>query len=105
MKYAAGIGILVLLIIWGIFLINGKGGFLLSDYGTMSEREKEMYNEKVLLRIGGYAMIIFSSLVILGIVGEELGIWQSKYFAIAAIIILLGGILYANISSLFGKDD
>lgn len=32
--------VIIFLVVWGIFLINGKGTFLIAGYNTMSQEEK-----------------------------------------------------------------
>ena len=44
---------LTLLMIMALFLINGKGAFLIAGYNTMSKKEQAKYDEKALCRATG----------------------------------------------------
>ncbi len=54
----------VILLIFSIILICGKGSFLIAGYNTASKEEKERYDEKKLCRVMGFGMLIISLMLV-----------------------------------------
>ncbi len=52
------------LFIFGIILCFGYGKELIAGYNTMSEKQRENYNEKKLMKITGFALIVMSVLLV-----------------------------------------
>ena len=52
--------VIALFIILGIFLLNGKGSFLLAGYNTMSREEKKKYDVVKLTKLMGKMMFALS---------------------------------------------
>jgi O-antigen/teichoic acid export membrane protein len=50
--------IVVLLGLTALYMISGKGGWLISGYNTMSKEEKAKYDEKKLCRWVGLAILL-----------------------------------------------
>lgn len=57
--------LIVLFAVLSVFLLLGKGSWLLAGYNTASEKEKQNYDEKKLCRVvgGGMAVITFLLLI------------------------------------------
>ena len=45
--------IIALMIVMSVFLLNGKGAFLIAGYNTMSKKRKALYDEKAMCRFAG----------------------------------------------------
>jgi hypothetical protein len=79
-----------------IFLLFGKGGFLIAGFNTMSKEKKKKYNEKKLCKITGSGLgIITIILAISAYFNYELPTAISWIFpwgiiAVAIIIVVLG---------------
>lgn len=60
---------IVIFLILGVFLINGKGTWMISGYNTMSKEEKEKCNiKKISLAIGKFFIIIAVLMAILSFI-------------------------------------
>lgn len=60
---------IVIFLILGIFLINGKGTWMISGYNTMSKEEKEKCNiKKISLAIGRFFIITAVLMTILSFI-------------------------------------
>ncbi len=94
--------IAVLLLILSVFLLMGKGSFLIAGYNTMSQREKARIDEKRLCRLtGGY--MLFLSALSFGLCAVMA--WWPQLEGVAAgvysLLVLLstiGLVVYANVS-------
>lgn len=54
------IGLDLLFLILSVFLLMGKGGWLIAGYNTASEEEKRKYDEKKLCRSMGATMLVIT---------------------------------------------
>jgi hypothetical protein len=92
--------VFVPVIVLGIFLINGKGAFLISGYNTMSPEKKVMYDEKALCRFTGWLVIIYSIGLLLGIflitLETMIMLWSGVAVLILIHIALVIALIYAN---------
>ena len=59
--------IIILFLLLAIFLMYGKGSFLIAGYNTLSQEEKEKYDQKALCRSVGKLLfsIVFCMLLML----------------------------------------
>ena len=74
----------VLLIVPSIFLLAGRGAFLIAGYNTASAAEKAAYNEKRLCRIiGAGTLVIGIPILIMAFLGENV----SRWFVIVTLVI------------------
>ena len=104
-----GIGVWIAMIIVSsvimipaILFINGKGGFLLAGYNTMSPDKKARYNEKVLLKFVGWLLIIYVIGLLLGILMFDVGInWFGSAIMVIIHLAFFAGLIYANIGKRF----
>ncbi|WP_138204112.1 DUF3784 domain-containing protein [Haloimpatiens lingqiaonensis] len=56
-----------------IFLLCGKGSWLVAGYNTMSKEEKAQYDEKKVCRLTGILMLIITILIVILIQITEYG--------------------------------
>ena len=49
--------VIALLAVMAIFLLNGKGAFLIAGYNTMPSAKKARYDEKALCRCTGWLLL------------------------------------------------
>ncbi|NYB75302.1 DUF3784 domain-containing protein [Sedimentibacter hydroxybenzoicus DSM 7310] len=97
--------IVVPLVIMAIFLLNGKGAFLIAGYNTSSEKEKSKYDEKALCRFVGWLLLGISFGMMIIPIGIYLDIAWLPNFAIFIIIFgSIGAVIYANTGGRFYKN-
>ena len=98
-------GIIVIpIVVMAIFLLKGKGAFLVAGYNTMSRAEKARYDEKAMCRFVGWLLIVISFCILLFPVGIYLEVMWIAFFAIAVIIFgSIGAVIYINTGNRFQK--
>ena len=64
------------MIIPSIFLINGKGAWLIAGYNTMSPERKSQYDEKALCKFTGWLLLIYTIGLFLGMILLH---WEYRY--------------------------
>lgn len=93
--------IFVLLVVLGIFLLNGKGSWLIFGYNTLSSKEKKKYNKKAMCRfMAGVVFLIALSMGIL-ILTAYWGYSFSEWFGLINGVIILFAWVYANTGDRF----
>ncbi|MDR1701948.1 MAG: DUF3784 domain-containing protein [Sporomusaceae bacterium] len=98
--------VLVPLIIMAIFLLNGKGAFLIAGYNTMSKDEQARYDEQALCHSVGWFIIGISFcmlLVPLGIYFDQL--WLIYCGIAFASLLTFGYVFYVNTGNRFRKNQ
>ena len=89
-------------IVMGIFLINGKGAFLIAGYNTLSDSDKATYDTKALCRAVGWLLI---SMAVLGLIFPLASVFESAWLFWVAIIPFMalpfGFAIYANTGNRF----
>lgn len=94
----------IVFIILGILFLNNKGLNLISGYNTMSQEQKERYDEKALLRFMAYLMFAIAGNLMIIVLGMFLNI---KMLVIIASFLMsltsIGIIIYCNTGSRFIK--
>jgi preprotein translocase subunit SecG len=93
------------LLIIAVFLLFGKGSFLIAGFNTKSANEKAKYDEKALCRFTGLLLIMVVACLVLiqfGI-GLELN-WLIVAGAVLILAVLAGGVVYVNTNKRFLKD-
>jgi hypothetical protein len=94
-----------IMVIIAIFLLNGKGAFLVAGYNTMSKDKKAKYDEKALCRFVGWLLIAISFSMLLFPAGIYFKITWLTYFGIAVILLgTIGAVIYANTGNRFQKN-
>jgi len=95
----------VLFVILALFLLNGKGTFLISGYNTLSKEQKAKYDEKALCRFIGWLLIIIALAMLFFPVGLYLDIIWFAYCGIGVILIsVFGAVIYLNTGNRFRKQ-
>ncbi|HLR67587.1 MAG TPA: DUF3784 domain-containing protein [Virgibacillus sp.] len=93
-----------LFIVLGIFLINGKGSFLIAGYNTMSREEKEKYDTVALCKFMGKMMFALSFSMLFWAVSEAYEINWLFYFGLVLFIaIVVFTLIYINTGNRFKK--
>jgi hypothetical protein len=93
-----------LFVIAGIFLINGKGSFLIAGYNTMSKEEKEKYDTVALCKFMGKVMFSLSFCMLLWVLSEAYKItWLFIFGFILFIVIVIFMLVYVNTGNRFKK--
>jgi len=65
-EWTVWIGFGVLLVL-SIYLLTGRGGWLIAGYNTSSKEEQQKYDEKKLCRVSGAGLLIIT--ILLGVMG------------------------------------
>lgn len=96
--------VISLFILLGIFLVNGKGSFLIAGYNTMSAKEKEKYDKTELSKFMGKMMFVLAFSMILWVLSEVYGLdWLFVAGLILFIFITLFMVVYMNVGKNFRK--
>ena len=94
----------LMIIIMSIFLLMGRGSFLLAGFNTMSKNEKEKYDVPKLCKFMGVILLFVGVLVIL--VGIEYLLqfwWFWLIWGIVFVGLMAFAIIYANTGNRFKK--
>lgn len=97
---------ILLFIVMGVFLLMGKGAWMIAGYNTMPKREKEKWDEKALCRFMGKSMFYFAFCMVLMVADKYFsGYHLTAYgsFMIFAGVIFM--VIYANTGGRFKKKD
>lgn len=94
-----GIG---LFIVFGVFLINGKGTFLIAGYNTMPPEEKKKYDKIALSKFMGKMMFALSFSMVLWTISEAYEIdWLFYVGLVLFIAIVVFIVVYTNTKDRF----
>jgi len=94
----------LIFLIMSIFLLTGRGSFLVAGYNTMSKADKEKYNTKALCKFVGAILLPFAILTPLISAAAIFGISWFAYAYIAAVAALvIFAAVYANTNNRFKK--
>ena len=86
------IGLSLIFGIMAIFLLMGKGSFLIAGYNTASESEKARYDEKKLCRVMGVGMMLIA-----------FGLLATAFFKMIGVVIMLITIALALVVMFVGS--
>ena len=86
------IGLSLIFGIMAIFLLMGKGSFLIAGYNTASESEKARYDEKKLCRVMGVGMMLIA-----------FGLLATAFFKMIGVVIMLITIALALVGMFVGS--
>jgi len=97
--------VIIPLSVLGVFLLNGKGGFLVAGFNTMSDEKKAKYDEKAVCRFAGFfvlAIVLWMVILVIGLYFQMPG-WA--YYILSAILAVgcIGGVIYGNTGKRFYK--
>lgn len=92
------------LVIWGIFLMNGKGTFLIAGYNTMSKEKKEEYKENAVAKFMGKMAFTLAFSNLLWILGDLYKLnWLSIFGGILTFSIIIFLVIILNKSNKLKK--
>ena len=94
----------LVIIIMSVFLLSGRGAFLLAGFNTMSKNEKEKYDVPALCKFMGKVLLVIGVLTILvGIEYLYAFWWFWLIWGILFIGITVFTIIYVNTGNRFKK--
>jgi len=92
-------------VIMAIFMINGRGAFLIAGYNTMSAEKRATYDEKALCKAVGWLLLILAALMLLFPLASYFeAMWLFLVSFVLFFIITIGFWIYANTGNRFRKD-
>jgi len=92
-------------LVLAVFLLNGKGAFLIAGFNTMSDEKKAAYDKKALCKAVGVLLIVLSVLMMLFPLAIELNaMWLFWVIFALFMVITIGFAIYANTGNRFRKD-
>lgn len=99
------VGIILLFIVMGTYLMQGRGAFLIAGYNTMPQEEQNQYDIRSLCRFMGKTMYVFSLCMVFYLVGE---LFQSNWPFYIGTALMVGTIIfmliYMNTGDRFKKQ-
>ncbi|MEY9974743.1 preprotein translocase subunit SecG [Lysinibacillus sp. RC46] len=96
--------IMIPFLIFAIVLSQGKGAFLIAGYNTMSDSEKEKYNEKALAKFVGKVMYGYCFCLLLWGLNELFKTeWLFIIGLVLFIVLTIFVVVYANTRNRFKK--
>ncbi|WP_164669347.1 DUF3784 domain-containing protein [Virgibacillus doumboii] len=97
--------IIALFVVFGIFLLNGKGSFLIAGFNTLPKEEKAKYDVEALCKFMGKMMFILSFAMVFWVLSEafEIG-WLFTVGMILFIAIVVFILVYVNTGNRFKKQ-
>ncbi|SDN14331.1 protein of unknown function [Psychrobacillus sp. OK028] len=98
------IGILSFTVL-GVFLLNGKGTFLIAGYNTSSKEEKAKYDKLALSKFYGKTFLALSGSMVFWLLSDILQ--NNSLFIIGLILfisIIVFSLVYSNLGILFKKE-
>ncbi|MFC6119156.1 DUF3784 domain-containing protein [Macrococcoides bohemicum] len=92
--------IILLFALIGIYMLTGRGSFLIAGYNLMSEADKAKYNKKRLCQFVG-VLLLFTACFITLMEYTDLG---EHILMISFILIIFVSLLLMNFSKVFRSD-
>jgi len=84
-------------IVLAIFMLNGKGAFLIAGYNTMGRDKKALYNEKAVCKAVGKLLLVLTALMFLFPLAMQLDAMWLFWVAFALFMVVsIGFAIYAN---------
>lgn len=106
MKLAAFIvGVMALLLmLLGLYMLQGKGAFLIAGYNTMPKEQQAKYDGPAMARFIGKLLLALASCMIVWLVGLLIGESWVFYIGLALFLGFIGAaLLYMNTGGRFLK--
>ena len=101
----ANLGAGVVLLILGLIIQTGKATFLIAGYNTASKEEQAKWNAVAISKfIGWVILVVPSAILLLACVPIAFDIFSSVILILSWImfvVIMIGGVIYMNISPRF----
>lgn len=89
--------VIVLMLVLSIFLLTGRGAFLISGYNTMCPEHKDQYNERALSRFVGILLLAVCFCMAFIVVGDYFAItWLTIVSIFLVVLLPLGAVVYMN---------
>ncbi|WP_414053949.1 DUF3784 domain-containing protein [Macrococcus equi] len=89
--------ITVLFALVGIYMLTGRGGFLIAGYNFLPKEEKAKYNEKRLCQFVGLLMLLMSIFVVI----MEYNLLPEYITIILFLTTTLSAVIFMNVSNVF----
>ncbi|ARQ03682.1 hypothetical protein CA207_04230 [Macrococcoides caseolyticum] len=89
--------IVILFLLIGIYMLTGRGGFLIAGYNMLPKEQKQKYDEKRLCRFTGVMVILAALYCAL----MEFTNMNEIYASIEFVVITLTFVIVVNVSSYF----
>lgn len=97
--------ITLLFFILSIYLLQGKGGFLIAGYNTMPEDEKKNYDEAALCRAMGKMMMAITVCLLIFMIGPIIDTeWPFVIGSILMVAVIVVGLIYMRGGQRYKKD-
>lgn len=90
------IAVIILFVIFGIILSNGKGSSLIAGFNTLSQEEKGKYDTVALCKFMGKMMFALSFSMVFWVLSEA---YEIKWLFVLGLILFVGVIVFALIYS------
>lgn len=88
-----------------LYLLQGKGGFLIAGYNTLPTEEKEKYDEAALCKAMGKVILAVTGSLLFYLLGAVLEKdWPFITGTILMIAAILVGIIYINVGNRYRKS-
>ena len=95
----------VILAVMAVFLLRGRGAFLIAGYNTMSPAKKARYDEKALCRCVGRLLLAVAACLALVPAGVQFNLPWLVFTGLAlTLAVILGFLIYANTGKRFLKQ-
>lgn len=95
---------IVLFVVLGIILFNGKGSFLIAGFNTLPPEEKEKYDTVALCKFMGKIMFALSFSMVFWVLSDAFEItWLFTFGLILFICLVLYTLVYVNTGNRFRK--
>ena len=101
-----GIIVIIPLLVMAVFLLQGKGAFLIAGYNTMGKERRAQYDKKALCRFTGKLLIVICVCFAVTFIGSHLEAAWLTVLGIALILVVITiGMIYANTGGRFKLKD
>jgi hypothetical protein len=90
-RIIATIAVIILFIVFGIVLFNGKGSSLIAGFNTLPQEEKEKYDTVALCKFMGKMMFALSFSMVFWVLSD---VYEIKWLFALGLILFIGLIVY-----------
>ena len=99
------LGTILLLLILGLYLLQGKGAILIAGYNTLPKEEKEKYDEVALCKATGKLVLAIAFSMTLIFAGIFLVVSALVTAGTVLLVVtILFGLIYMNTGNRYKKD-
>lgn len=97
----------LILVVLGVILRSGKGGFLISGYNTCSKDEKDKFDEvalgKFISNLLFFIAVVFTIIGIASILNYSHFIFIIVFSSLSTIFVVIAAVIYMNTGNRFQK--